>query len=166
MNTHLMPADALYILHTGEKIFADGFNVEYPLTFTDNDNFIFGDYKYIYHKSINGWHAQVIDKNKSTYEQPLSQIADIPVNSFYETFKDCINLTVSPTIPDTVNDMRSTFNGCTALQTAHIGNNVIDISNCFANCQCLTTISNVPETIKNAQNAFLNCVSLVQKPTF
>lgn len=166
LNTQLMPASAIYILHTGEKILGDGVNVSFPSFQSDNDTFLYEDYKYTYLKAINGWHVEAIDKNKEEYKPILSDIASLPIVSLYETFKDCTMLFESPIIPPSVNDMRGTFTNCNSLRTGYVGENVIDISNCFENCSLLTTPPTLPPTLKCLNSAFLNCRSMETKPEY
>ena len=161
-----MPENSIFILHTGEKILGDGNNVVFPLVVTDNDVFIYEDYKYTYHQNINGWHAEAINKNKTRYRGLVKEIADKPLVSLCETFKDCAQLIEGPDIPDTVNDMRSTYSGCKSLRAVIIGRNIVDISNCFENCSSLEFGPKLPQDLQNANFAFAHCTALRIAPDF
>jgi hypothetical protein len=160
MNSQLMPSSAVYTFRTGEKIIGDGNNVTFPYVLSDTDSFVFGDYKYTYYKNIDGWHAEVLNKSKTKYDALYSKIADKPLLSLHETFKDCFNLVETPEIPDTVNDMRGTYSGCTSLRVAKLGKKVLDISYCFQNCSSLETVPEMPQSLRSMNFAFVNCRKL------
>ena len=159
-----MPNFAVYVLHTGEKILGDGANVPFPCVIADEDQFLYKDYRYTYHKSINGWHVEAMLKTQQYYCEILEEIAGRPVLSMNETFKDCTVLVESPKIPSAVNDMRGTFSGCCALKKAEIGHNVLDISRCFEKCSLLETAPEIPLGVRSINSAFAFCSNLYQTP--
>ena len=166
INLQPMPSDSIFTLYTGEKILGDGHNVSFPCVLSDGDTFVCGDYKYTYHKNIEGWHAEAINKNKTKYDKLCEEIADKPLLSLHETFKDCCNLVETPLIPNTVNDMRSSYCGCTSLRFAHLSNSVLDISNCFQDCSSLEVAPELPQSLRSMNSAFMNCCKLSQSPDF
>lgn len=165
-NTALMPDGSLYTMHTGERILGDGQYVQYPYFLSDDDTFEHDGYKYIYHKSIDGWQAELVDKEAEICGVLLGEIANKPLLSLCSTFADCKNLKEGPEIPDSVVDMKETFKGCTSLLTAKIGINVIDTESCFENCCSLNTRIIIPQKVRSAIRTFANCVSMTEPPAF
>ena len=159
-----MPNFAVYILHTGEKILGDGANVPFPYVIADEDMFLYKDYKYTFHKSINGWHVEANLKTQQQYCEILEEIAGLPVLSMNETFKDCTALIEAPAVPGSVNDMRGTFSGCFALKKATIGHNVVDISNCFEKCSMLEVAPQLPSGLRSMNSAFALCNNMYEAP--
>lgn len=159
-----MPNFAVYILHTGEKILGDGANVPFPCVIADEDVFLYKDYKYTFHKSINGWHVEAYLKTQQYYCEILEEIAGRPVLSMHETFKDCTALIESPAIPSTVNDMRKTFSGCFALKKGAVGKNVVDMSNCFEKCSMMEIAPQIPVGLRSMNFAFAYCNNLYEVP--
>ena len=109
---------------------------------------------------------EAINKNKTKYDKLCEEIADKPLLSLHETFKDCCNLVETPLIPNTVNDMRSSYCGCTSLRFAHLSNSVLDISNCFQDCSSLEVAPELPQSLRSMNSAFMNCCKLSQSPDF
>lgn len=106
---------------------------------------IIGDYEYYKGTGIyvNGASVSVVDKTKSSYGQILSYVTidgqRLPVITMADTFRNCTNLIVAPSIPDTVHGMSQTFLNCTSLTTApRIPPNVTTLYYCFGNCENLT----------------------------
>lgn len=54
--------------------------------------------------------------NIPQYIKRLTDNEFIPVTNLYNTFRECINLVVSPIIPSTVTQMYTTFNSCENLE--------------------------------------------------
>lgn len=106
---------------------------------------IIGDYEYFRGTGIyvNGASVSVVDKTKSSYGQILSYVTidgqRLPVITMADTFRNCTNLIVAPSIPETVQGMSQTFLNCTSLTTApRIPPNVTTLYYCFGNCENLT----------------------------
>ena len=159
-----LPNFAVYILHTGEKILGDGANVPFPCIIADEDVFMYKDYKYTFHQSINGWHVEANEKTQQYYCEILEEIAGKPVLSMHEAFKDCTALIEAPEIPGAINDMRGTFSGCCALRKATIGRNVVDMSNCFERCSMLEVAPQIPAGIRSLNYAFAFCNNMYESP--
>lgn len=92
---------------------------EFP-AIADKDTYIFGNYKYTYEASNNGWKVKALDKTKTEYGAILSEINGCSVTNMWSTFQNCTSLTTAPAIPDSVTDMQSTFNGCHSLTAAPV----------------------------------------------
>ena len=99
----------------------------FPETPLDGDIYVEGDYEYCYNleyyvfwqkttPSPDGWGVRVLYKTKSTYGEIISEIAGQPVTNISYTFSGCTSLETAPTIPNTVEKMESTFQGCKSLR--------------------------------------------------
>ena len=85
------------------------------------------------------------------------------ITSLEYTFENCtklINLS-SFVIPESVQNMSSSFKGCTSLVVAPIiPSSVTNLNYAFASCQSLTTIGVIPENVNALRGTFEYCTSL------
>ena len=109
------------------------------------DRYIYGDYVYVYDAAwymepgiddnlegqqfiasedpdcgngvaYEGWLVAVAsDFTKTSYGEILESISGKPIMSMCSAFRNCANLTEIPTIPTTVENMQTTFDGCVSL---------------------------------------------------
>lgn len=156
-----IPEGGVYLSHGKKSLKKDD---RFPVP-KHNDEFYYGDYKYTYDVSINGWNAKVILKNKSSYGEILESINDMPVTDLNATFINCCNLKVAPKIHQNIMFMNKTFRGCSSLiETPEIPDNVVSISGTFSFCYSLTKVTNLPKNISSMQDTFERCVSLTTIP--
>jgi len=117
----------------------------FPQTPSPLDRYIYGDYVYIYDAvwymepgiddnldgqqfivsedpdcgtgvAYDGWLVTVASNfTKTSYGEILESISGKPIMSMNSAFRNCVNLTEIPEIPSTVNNMQTTFDGCTSL---------------------------------------------------
>ena len=142
---------------------------EFPAN-EDGMKFTYGDYKYTYYSSINGWgvelNEEVTDRNQTEYGEILESINDASVLYMNSTFSDCKSLTIVPTIPSGVTDMTGTFWGCTALTTAPIiPESVTDMAVTFWGCTSLEVAPVIPDSVTDMEGTFEGCTSLTTAPT-
>lgn len=77
------------------------------------------------------------------------------------TFGGCINLTISPMLPNSVTGMRSTFLGCTNLTTIrNLPNNISSLIDTFKNCTSLVDAPILPDSITALNGTFYGCEKL------
>ncbi len=115
-------------------------NPDNGTTPVDGDTYEYGDYKYTYKSSSNGWGVKVIDKTKVTYGPILESINGMPVTDMTDAFYKCASLTTAPAIPNSVTNMSYAFQGCTSLTSAPaIPSNVTNMIQTFKDCSALTT---------------------------
>ena len=161
-----------------------------PVTVSDGDVYIQGDYLYFYSPSMletNGWLVDLAeveeesnfgyelglstlfpdyewtDRNQTSYGEILSSVNGINVTIMSYTFADCTSLTKAPTIPNSVTDMEGTFWCCTALKEAPaIPSNVTDMTYTFYGCTALETAPDMSNAtgVTNMLCTFQDCTSL------
>lgn len=131
----------------------DGLTIPWP-TPTQYDMYTDGDYNYCYmsfyvsdstEKIDDGrtwtdnWSMHIVDNTKISYEPALENINGIIVDYARNAYKDCVNMTECPELPD----------------------NLISIQGCFDKCASLTEIPILPNTIREIGGAFYDCDSIV-----
>ena len=83
------------------------------------------------------------------------------VTDMGSTFNGCTSLTTVGNIPNSVTDMNYTFKGCTSLTTVGtIGNSVTNMGSTFDGCTSLTTVGNIPNSVTDMNYTFKGCTSL------
>ena len=131
----------------------------------NGDTYTFGDYKYTYEASNNGWKVAVLDKTKTEYGAILSEINGCSVTNMEFTFTDCTSLTTAPKISDSVTNMEFTFAGCTSLiAVPEIPGSVTNMESTFYGCSSLTAAPEIPGSVTNMGGTFQDCVSLTTAP--
>ena len=140
-----------------------------PEIVTEGDIYTYGDYKYTYETSSNGWkvaiNTAVTDKNQTEYGMILESINGIPVTNMQQTFYQCKVLTTVPEIPGSVTNMAYAFRGCTSLTTApEMPSSVTNMTGTFYGCTSLTTVPEIPSNVTNMFLAFIDCTSLTIVP--
>ena len=128
------------------------------------DKYFFGDYEYYYwgnYPSKGVWKVSVVDTTKNSYGEILTEILGKPVADMDGTFKNCVNMTQAPAIPENVKILEGTFEGCISLEkTPFIPNTVTSLSGTFIGCTSLTYITNLPDDVEYLSSAFKGCTSL------
>ena len=151
---------------------------KFPEIVNTGDAYVFGDYEYRYNQWRNGsgnnwqpitghegWCADVINSNKSSYGPILEQIANKPVASLQGTFQMCKNLLTAPEIPQYVTNMHDAFIWCEKLTVApQIPDGVIDMRGAFYYCYELTVPPVIPDSVTNLQWTFRECKALQNAP--
>ena len=161
-----IPEGGIYTASDGTVYTAGDF---FPETVTRGDTYEYGDYKYKYNDGTSNmatdWHCEVKDTSKSSYANPLSEIAGKPVNNFNSTYINCFNLMEAPTLPNSVIDMTDTFYGCTSLTTVtEIPDSVTNMGSTFQQCTSLKTAPAIPQSVTNMNSTFSRCTSLTTAP--
>lgn len=122
-----------------------------------------GDYIYTYMEVFDGWDVIVKSDRltKTEYQPILTEIKGKPITAMNSTFRNCNNLTVSPTIPSTVKYMSNTYDKCYSLTAAPvIPDGVEDMNGTFCKCTSLIEAPNIPSTVKLLSDTFYGCTSL------
>ena len=132
--------------------------------------YAYGDYLYEHgffllddnsNKTTSGWRVTVIDDTKTEYGDILETINGAPVIFLNHTFERCINLKVSPKIPETIIGMNSAFYCCTSLtKVTNIPAGVTDLDDAFAFCDVLTEIPTIPSSVVKMNGTFEACFEL------
>lgn len=132
--------------------------------------YAYGDYLYEHgfyyldensNETTSAWTVYVIDKEKEEYDDILESINGAPVLLLNHTFEKCINLKVSPKIPDNVIHMNSAFYCCDSLQkVTNIPSKVTDLEDAFAFCEELTDVPTIPSGVDNISGTFEGCSNL------
>ena len=178
-----IPEGGLYISSNNNFELKPG--SKFPSEPSDNDEYTYGEYKYVFLKKLNGWNVELnfskTNKYFKEYGPILENVGKIPVVAMISTFvgckrmitapvipkyvqniscafKGCKNLTVAPVIPNGVINMDCAFLGCESMTEAtNIPNSVQVMSMCFANCRMLSTPPFIPESVTHAYSAFAGC---------
>lgn len=154
-----IPEGATYTLKSDGTTLTAG--MPFPDTVTRGDIYTYGDYEYEYDGVGYGWRVGVLDNTKAEYGKILNSINNIPITDMMSTFSNCSNLTIAPTIPNTVIYMSGTFYGCTNLTTAPvIPNGVEDMFGTFEDCMRLVTVPVIPDSVLVMVSTFKMCESL------
>ena len=162
-----VPEGCTYKLADGTVLNA---GADMPFAPSAGDVYTEGDYKYTYNKGGNYGTEWSVATNfdiftVSSCGEALSEIAGKPVTNMYETFKNCIRLTDTPTIPDSVTDMSYAFRKCESLATAPvIPNSVTNMCRTFFECKSLTTAPAIPDSVTNMEGTFSGCKPLTTAP--
>lgn len=148
-----------------------------PSTPQTGDQFMLGDYVYMYNQywssgtktdeTMSGWSVKVINPTKTTYSEMLPDIYGTPIVSLVETFAQCENMIISPSIPSTVTNLTETYYLCSSLTTAPaIPSDIKYLSRTFVGCTSLNDISNfvIPEGATVLFGVFSGCESLETAP--
>lgn len=152
----VIPAGGKYITANGTEL-KEGDT--FPKKQTYPDAFYYGDYAYLYRN--NGWTVKATDKSKSTYGEILESIGKTPVTSMYSAYSECEFLITIPKIPDSIRDIRHSFENCKSLTTIpNIPTNVTSLCFSFFGCESLTSVPEIPDNVTNMNHAFENCKSL------
>ena len=152
-----VPDGGTYTLRTavdGKTVFNGGETLPDCYVVSFGDKFLYGDYEYGYHQIYNdnngwpgwtnyecNWSVHAVDKTKTSYGPILTSINGQVVDSLYETFFGCTNLTSEgiPEIPNSIKIMSGTFWGCTSIVTAPtIPNSITNMFALFWKCTSLT----------------------------
>ena len=138
---------------------------EMPDVPSDNDRYIYEDFIYTYSKADNGWAVEIpsANKNKTTYSSILEEICGKPIIRLDGTFKDCINMTTAPRIPDCVKYLSETFKNCASLNSApEIPETAVIMRETFYGCTSLADISNItiPDNVSDINSLFYCCSEL------
>ena len=148
----------------------------------DGNTYEYGDYKYTYYSSSNGWwvaiNTNVTDKNQTTYGAILESINGEPVTVMQKTFYNCKSLTTAPVIPNSVTTLYQTFFNCTKLTTAPIiPSSVTNMVGTFQNCTSLKTYVGstnpdgdfsgyiLPNSITSLSDTFNKCTAITTAPS-
>ena len=83
-----------------------------------------------------------------------------PVTSLYRTFLNKDTLLISPTIPNTVVNMYSTFENCSNLNSVYIPDNVTNLDWTFGNCINMIETPIIPQKVKSMVGTFCGCTEL------
>lgn len=154
------------VISDGKELFSDSMRLVFKIgdaVIVDGDytygfSCIVGSYRDIQNY---GWTVYVNDKTKSSYGAIRTDRPEGYPLLLNNTFMDCINLTVSPEIPDSVVSMKSAFNGCINLTTAPvIPSSVTDMSDAFYYCQNLETAPVIPSNVERLFYTFGECINL------
>lgn len=205
MGYFTVPEGCTYTVYQSGKVYQAGEDVQEGVYWGDmiNDGeYVYGyGCCYVYNNSTqrfelaegiggsSSWTPAVIDRTKTSYSPIKSDINGEPIYSLMGTFKDCVNMTVSPEVPSTVTDLGYTyqgckslkktpvlpdgitnmfdsFDGCTSLQeVVNLPSDVTEMTQCFRGCALLTTVPELPEKVESISNIFVNCSSLKNGPT-
>ena len=135
----------------------------------DRDVYKAGDYIYTYRPVYSGWavtlNTEVTDTKQTTYGPICESINGEPVTSLSSTFYECVNLTKSPVIPDTITDMGTTFFGCTSLVTAPVlPDSVTSMGWTFRECTNLKNVPSLPKNVTHIDSLFFRCYNLEKAP--
>lgn len=99
--------------------------------------------------------SNVADGDFSKYVIPET------VTDMRYTFEKCASLTISPIIPSNVTDVRYMFSGCSSLVNAPIiPDKVIYMDYAFQNCTSLVTAPVIPSSVTTIKETFKDCTSL------
>ena len=142
------------ILQAGECLVGEAEN---------GDELISNDYKYY----CNGdyWKVVVSDKTKTQYEQLLAIIAYLPLQDMSQTFYQCTNMTIAPSIPNGVTNINCAFQECTSLINApEIPASVNKMEYTFSLCENLVSASNIPNGVTFLTGTFFGCEKLTKSP--
>lgn len=102
----------------------------------------------------------------------ITEAPEIPsgVTNMQMTFANCKKLFMPPTLPSSLVDFTSTFDGCENLQECAVDNNgtipenVSDMITTYNNCTSLKKAKTIPATVKTMRSTFANCKELVYSP--
>ena len=161
---------ATYTTNSGAVINA---GENFPVTPSNNDTYVYGDYTYKYKVSTtpdfvsDGWKVSVTDKTKSEYDIILGEINGIPVTDATSLYANCTNLTSFAEgfeIPAHLNNANGMFAGCTSLKTMptsfSLPSSLVIAGNMFKDCTNLEGFSSslvIPKATRRLANMFLNC---------
>ncbi len=165
-HNNVIPEGATYTTADGTVLNAGD---SFPVTVANDDIYTYGDYKYTYLTSSNGWqvaiNTNVTDTNQTSYGAILESINGQPVTSLDSTFIGCKNMTVAPKIPDSVTSIRMAFVNCTALTVAPaIPVGVTNMHQTFYRCSALTTAPVIPSSVDTMSDTFYYCTNLTTAP--
>ncbi len=145
----------------------------FPSTPNVGDQYIFGDYTYTYRvrellytgDALDEWSVIVNDVNKTEYGAILSSINGKPVTTMDKTFSHCVNMVVSPVIPDSVTTMLFTYHGCTSLKyIKNLPDSVVSLEHTFYECSSLEASPELPSALEDMFFTFHDCESLLVAP--
>ena len=185
--TNVIPVGGIYYVGgiNSTEIYSAG--QPFPSELTVGDVYVYGDYRYLYKDEWcdscgdrceyyvsecgcpfmsyddDGWSVEVLDMTKSSYGQILDNINGKPVVSLRYTFSGCKQLTVAPTIPNTVKYLGSTFSSCEKLTKApKIPEGTVYFSWTFSYCTALNDVSALGycPNITSMEGTFYKCTSL------
>lgn len=169
----IVPEGGTYTMYTainGKKVYNEGEQLPCGYESVRYDGYVEGDYQYTVRYDNHGgtnyqWGVRVLDKTKTEYGEIRSSINNRNVTLMDETFKNCSNLKVAPTIPNTITNMYGTFYECTSLEDISylvIPENVTTLCYCFYHCTSLTNVPNTTNatSLKCMASMFHSCSSL------
>lgn len=108
--------------------------------------------------------AYELNITNTTEENWLSSTEDDTVGSILKKYNIYVDLS-NTTIPDTIDDLDSVFEGCKYLvKSPTIPEIVTNLSESFRNCTSLLTAPTIPENVENMSGTFYNCTSLTSTP--
>ena len=155
-----VPTGCTYTTADGEEY---GPGEEIPRAPVEWDVLTSADYTYTLRN--NDWLVRVRDTSKTSYEELLPVVNGLALTYINSTFEDCVSMTQSPTIPNTVVSMQNTFRNCESLTEAPVLPNSLRVMYCtFTNCYNLIYPPEIPAGVKDMQYAFAGCFDLVEAP--
>lgn len=164
----LIPVNTTYERSNGKDVFVGDGVTRFPEPLL-GDRFYTKDYYYEFFdgegnkggNSISGWMVNVQNRRKVAYSPILSEINGFPVTALFRTFKNCVNMKVSPKIPKSVVNITAAYEGCQSLiETPEIPNGVKYMTAAFRLCKSLTKPPIIPESATRMADALMGCSSM------
>ena len=111
----------------------------------------------------------ILKQNLTKYIDLSKTILPNNLTNLEETFKNCSNIIIPPTISDSVTNMTGTFRNCTSLTDLYgfeIPDSVTNMSYTFVGCTSLSNVYGfeISDNVTNLSHAFEDCTSLTESP--
>lgn len=149
------------IVNAGDTYVYEGYEYRYQMEYDGNNNIWVSS-------PYNGWGVRVRDGSALKYSKILKSIAGKNLESMRATFMQCGNLIFTTDVPDTVKSMQQTYYLCSSLTDRDliesIPNSVINMKSTFNGCIVLTTTPTLPNNITSLDSTFRGCASLITAP--
>ncbi|MBR6502361.1 MAG: sigma-70 family RNA polymerase sigma factor [Clostridia bacterium] len=172
----VVPAGCTYTSVSG-KVYSAGATV--TSSPQKGDTFVTSDYTYKYnyycrenpmdssivewmdYDYMEGWGVRTNDQTKQRYAPLEKSINGAPIKALTCAFRDCVNMTVVPELPEGCVNYEMAFYNCSSLKSVEkIPNGAIDLYCAFSYCTSLKTTPYLPDGVDLLSFTFMGCTSL------